>query len=47
MRDALAVVGLVCVAVGCWLLHPAASFIVVGSVLVVVGIAGHFARGKP
>lgn len=46
MRDALAVAGLVCVAVGCWLLHPAASFIVVGSVLMAAGIVGHM-RARP
>lgn len=41
MRDALAIVGLVLIGVGCWLIHPPTSLIVVGFVLLVAGVGGH------
>lgn len=46
LSDVLALVGLLLVGAGVWLLSPAAALIVVGSVLLVVGLAGAWVRGR-
>lgn len=40
MIDVAGVGGLLLIGVGCWLLHPASAFIVVGALLIAVGLWG-------
>lgn len=46
MKDACALTGLTLVGVGCYLIHPAAALIVVGSLMLTAAICGHLRPRK-
>jgi hypothetical protein len=47
MADIFALVGFVLLLIGCWMLSPAVALIVAGSIVMTVGVAGHFYRMRP
>lgn len=34
MRDAMAIAGVLCLAIGAWLVHPALAFLLIGAALI-------------
>lgn len=46
MKDACALIGLLSLAAGCYLIHPAAALIVVGILLLSAAICGHLRPRK-
>ena len=46
MKDAFAVCGLFVLGWGCWQVCPAIAGIVIGSLLLVGGLAAHFYKGS-
>lgn len=44
--DVLALVGLVFLGIGLWMVYPPAAFIVVGAIVLVFGIVGAASRGR-
>lgn len=44
MKDAAAVGGLSLIAIGAWLINPAAAFLVVGALILIAALVGYYRK---